>query len=250
MANQSLPENTSESKSLLTGFVSLGVFIVLLLMGAVYWASLDLFSRTIERAGTLRALLEQHEFYAGIIGISIGVTAIVILLYSIRVTRRLSRAIKHGREMSEGTPHDRRQIRRWLYQQVKWRIMGLIAAGSSIIFILMSSLYTATLYSNITLTSFAPEQLEALLRILRYNGMIVLMTTGIALITLLLSLSVLLKRLVGVIDVNQTTSGGGLNLTDLPRLLFNLDSEKLVDQLKEKQFKAHLNNRLEHDEEN
>ncbi len=216
-----------------------GIFIVIVLMSALYWLALRLFTSTVSLNALLSRLLQgSFKFYPVLIACAVTVVAILVLLLALRNTNYLRSPFKRL-ELFQAQLQDNKKTSNELrvlagfYKILRERLFIFILAGMSGTFILLGALYLSTLGFFYTSGVLSPGIFEKLLSILSYYGLLTFFTLILSMFLLLLIALRKLRQLLGIetgqfkkIDIDNVE-------IDFESLCRELDRELIVSTLVE-----------------
>jgi hypothetical protein len=216
-----------------------GIFIVIVLMSALYWLALRLFTSTVSVNELFARLLQgSFEFYSVLIACAVTVVAILILLLALRNTHYLRSPFKKLELFQSQLQKDKKitnesRVLAGFYKILRERLFLFILAGMSGTFILLAALYLATLSFFYSSGVLSPGTFEKLLSILSYYGLLTFFTLILSMFLLLLIALRKLRQLLGI-EANQLKKIDIDNVEiDFESLCRELDRELIVSTLVE-----------------
>ncbi|MFP4686891.1 MAG: hypothetical protein ACLFN5_02135 [bacterium] len=219
----------------LLGLTMIGIIIVILLMSALYWLALRVFSQLVP-AGTVQ-IWAVINFYSLLIGCALGVAVISLLLFALRNTRYLVEPFQkiqmfQQQEKSSLTAESDYLVVGF-YRLLRARLILFILAGMGSSFLLLAALYLATIGFVYSSNLVSDEIFQQFLSILSYYGTLTFFTLVLSIILLLLVAQRKLREFLGIsfdklkkVNIEKTDF-------DFEKLCRQLDGVLIVSELSE-----------------
>ncbi|MFB6356817.1 MAG: hypothetical protein ABEJ65_09910 [bacterium] len=117
------------------GLVVSALLIVMFMMGAMYWLSMDVFVEFVDQGlRSNQSVLKHLGFYTKVSGVAVGIVSIVVVMYALSVSKSFAIPEDELDSDAELDETDQRVIRNWLYHELKWRLLGVLGGGVMVYF--------------------------------------------------------------------------------------------------------------------